>query len=260
MSEEEMRSIAAENLEAKMSFLEEQRQRASLINPLHLVISRSNRKSLKNTFYLYLKERVKYGHSLFYFFYSNFSALSPTCLFLIPNLLSGEVLPNVSLISLNLLDLDGSEEDLQQLKRDTEELAFPLLYQVTVHSGVQKAFQKADIVILLDDAPSDGSVLEEEDSEDDAEKRKVRRISELYREYGCMIDQGASKQVKVIVAPDSYANLACSLLLENAPSIDSSRFVAVSTQLENEARAIIAKKLNVRTSGESSACVQSQEQ
>lgn len=47
MSEEEMQSIAAENLEAKMSFLEEQRQQASLINPLHLVISRSNCTSAK---------------------------------------------------------------------------------------------------------------------------------------------------------------------------------------------------------------------
>lgn len=183
---------------------------------------------------------------------SNFSALSPTCLSLILNLLSGEVLPGVSFISLNLLDLDGSEEDLQQLKTDTEELAFPRPYQVIVHSDVQKAFQKADLVILLDVAPSDDIVSKEEDDEDELEKRRVRWISERYREYGRMIDEGASKQVKVIVAPESYSNLACSLVLGNAPTISSSRFVAVSTQLENEARAVIAKKLDVRTSGESS--------
>lgn len=45
-----MRSIAAENLEAKMSFLEEQRQLASLINPLHLLISRLARKNPKTNF------------------------------------------------------------------------------------------------------------------------------------------------------------------------------------------------------------------
>lgn len=192
-------------------------------------------------------------NALTFVLYSISSALSPKCLFLIPNLLSGETLPSVSLISLHLLDLDGSEEDLQQLKRDTEELAFPRLHQVIVHSDVQRAFQKADIVILLDDAPSDsGGPEEEDDDEEDVEKRKVRRISERYREYGRMIDEGASKEVKVIVALDSYANLACSLLLENAPTVDSSRFVAVSTQLENEARAVIAKKLDVKTSGEPS--------
>lgn len=196
--------------------------------------------------------------ALTFVFYSISSALSPKCLFLIPNLLSGDALPSVSLISLHLLDLDGSEEDLQQLKRDTEELAFPRLHQVIVHSDVQLAFQKADIVILLDDAPSDSGGPEEDDDEEDVEKRKVRRISERYREYGRMIDEGASKEVKVIVAPDSYANLACSLLLENAPTIDSSRFVAVSTQLENEARAVIAKKLDVKTSGEPSEWVQTE--
>lgn len=201
---------------------------------------------------------VAHTEGLDLMFYSNFSALSPKCLFLIPNLLSGEVLPGVSLISLHLLDLDGSEEDLQQLKMNIEELAFPRLHQVIVYSDVQQAFQKADVVILLDDVPSNGSVSEEDDDEDDVEKRKVRRISERYREFGRMIDEGASKEVKVIVAPDTYANLACSLVLENATSVKSSRFVAVSTQLENEARAVIAKKLGVRTSGESSEWVQSQ--
>lgn len=144
------------------------------------------------------------------------------------------------------------------MKRDTEELAFPHLHQVIVHSDVRRAFQKADIVILLDDTSSDSGGLEEDDDEEDVEERKVRRISERYREYGRMIDEGASKEVKVIVALDSYANLACSLLLENAPTVDSSRFVVVSTQLENEARAVIAKKLDVKTSGEPAEWVQTE--
>lgn len=58
------------------------------------------------------------------------SALSPTCHFLIPNLLSADVFPNVSAISLHLLDLDGNEEGLQQQRRETEDLALRLLHQV----------------------------------------------------------------------------------------------------------------------------------
>lgn len=50
-----MQSIAAENLEAKMSFLEEQRQRASLINPLHMVISRLTRKKPKHFYFCLFK-------------------------------------------------------------------------------------------------------------------------------------------------------------------------------------------------------------
>lgn len=48
---------------------------------------------------------------------------------------------------------------------------------------------------------------------------------------------------------DSFVNLRCSLLTDNASFIDSDQFVAMATQLENEARAIIAKELRVKTSG-----------
>lgn len=58
------------------------------------------------------------------------SALSPTCNVLIPNLLSAEVFPSVSAISIHLLDLDGSEEGLQWLRKEAEDLALCLLHQV----------------------------------------------------------------------------------------------------------------------------------
>lgn len=58
------------------------------------------------------------------------SALSPACRFLIPNLLSAELFPHVSAISLHLLDLDGDEEGLQQLGMETEDLALGLLHRV----------------------------------------------------------------------------------------------------------------------------------
>lgn len=58
------------------------------------------------------------------------SALSPICSVLIPNLLSAEVFPSVSAISIHLLDLDGSEEGLQWLREEAEDLALCLLHQV----------------------------------------------------------------------------------------------------------------------------------
>ena len=74
-------------------------------------------------------------------------------------------------------------------------------------------------------------------------------MSDRYREYGQLIDARASKEVKVIVSGDSFAHLRCSLLLDNARRIDSHQFVTMATQLENEARAVLAKKLKVKTSG-----------
>lgn len=86
-------------------------------------------------------------------------------------------------------------------------------------------------------------------TEDERElKRKIDAISERYREYGRLIDT-QTKEVKVIVSGESFVNLRCSLLLDYTHSIHSHQIVALATQLENEARAIVAKKLNVRPAG-----------
>ncbi|XP_034006878.1 putative malate dehydrogenase 1B [Trematomus bernacchii] len=206
-----MLSVASENLETKMNSIVEEQHRVSLIKPLHIWLS---------------------------------SALSPTGHFLIPNLLSAEVFPNTSAISLHLLNLEGKEEQLQWLRMVTENLALPLLYQVTIHTDLEQAFKEADVILLQDECWSDDS-----DTEDEEEmKKKVKRISDRYREYGQLIDTRANREVKVIVSGDSFVNLRCSLLLDNVNLIDSNQFVTVATQLENEARAIIARKLKVRTS------------
>ncbi|XP_053170584.1 putative malate dehydrogenase 1B [Scomber japonicus] len=206
-----MLSVAAENLETKINLIMDEQHRVSLFQPLQIWIS---------------------------------SALSPVCHILIPNLLSAEVFPQVSAICLHLLDLDGNEEGLQWLKMETEELALPLLHQVAIHTDLEQAFQEADVILLLDEWWSDDT--ENEDEEE--KKRKIKEISDRYTEYGRLIDARANKEVKVIVSGSSFVNLRCSLLLNNASSIDSRHFVTMATQLENEARAVMAKKLKVRTS------------
>lgn len=117
--------------------------------------------------------------------------------------------------------------------------------QVTIHTNLEQAFQKADVIILLDEPWCDDIT-----TKDDRElKRKVDAISERYREYGRLIDTQTKEEVKVIVSGESFVNLRCSLLLDNTHSIHSHQIVALATQLENEARAIVAKKLNVRPAG-----------
>lgn len=117
---------------------------------------------------------------------------------------------------------------------------------MTIHTDLEQAFQKADFIILLDEQWCDDTATEDEE---ELEKRKAEKMSERYREYGRLIDTRAKKEVKVIVSGDSFVNLRCSLLLDYTSSINSRQFVAVATQLANEARAIIAQKLNVRPSG-----------
>ncbi|KAA8579838.1 hypothetical protein FQN60_006931 [Etheostoma spectabile] len=212
MSTDIMLSVAAENLETKMNLIAEEQHRVRLVKPLHIWIS---------------------------------SALSSTCHFLIPYLLSAEVFPHVSAISLHLLDLEGNMEELQWLRMETEDLALGLLHQVTIHTDLEQAFREAAVILLLDEGWSEDG---DRENEEETKKKMVKGISDRYREYGLLIDTMANKDVKVIVSGDSFLNLRCSLVLDNARSIDSRQFVAVATQLENEAKAIIAKKLKVRTS------------
>lgn len=110
---------------------------------------------------------------------------------------------------------------------------------MTIHTDLEQAFHEADVIILLD----------ESDDIQEAEGRQAKAVLARYREYGRLIDARASREVKVLVSGDSLINMRCSLLVDSARAIDGSRFVAVATQLENEARAIVARTVNVRTSG-----------
>lgn len=117
---------------------------------------------------------------------------------------------------------------------------------MTIHTDLEQAFQKADVIILLDEQWCDDIATEDEE---ETKKRKLHAMSERYREYGRLIDKQTKKEVKVIVSGESFVNLRCSLLLDNTHAIHSHQIVALATQLENEARAIVAKKLNVRPAG-----------
>uniref|UniRef100_A0A3Q3W212 Lactate/malate dehydrogenase C-terminal domain-containing protein n=1 Tax=Mola mola TaxID=94237 RepID=A0A3Q3W212_MOLML len=179
-----MLSIAAENLEAKMSLIAEEQHRASLIKPLHIWI----------------------------------------------------------MLSVKRYDILGIFID-NPIRRKNE--AVKLYYlQVTTHTDLGQAFQGADVIILLDERWCEDS---DADNEEEKKRKQAMGILDRYREYGQLIDTRASREVKVLVSGDLFVNLRCSLLLDNARSIDRCQFVGVATQLENEARAIAAQKLKVRT-------------
>uniref|UniRef100_A0A3Q3BAM6 Malate dehydrogenase 1B, NAD (soluble) n=1 Tax=Kryptolebias marmoratus TaxID=37003 RepID=A0A3Q3BAM6_KRYMA len=202
-----MLRVAAENLETKMSLITDEQHRLSLVQPFHIWIT------------------------------------GLTCQMLIPHLLSVEVFPGITAINLHLLDLEGTKEEMQELQMDVEDLALSTLHQVTVHTGLEQAFQDANVILLLDDFSA-----QTEDGSDGEKQRRAKATSDRYREYGQLVDERASRQVKVIVSGELSVNLRCLLLAENACSIHGGQFVATATQLEDEARAVIAKEMRVRPS------------
>lgn len=175
----------------------------------------------------------------------SFSALNPICYSLIPHLFTPGLFSGLPTFSLHLMDTSASEEILQALKMETEDLAIPQLHEVTVHSDQTLAFQEAHFIIFLDDLQS---ACENNDEQDDKD-HMVSWVVKHFRHYGQLIEMNAQKDVRVLVAGDSLINMKCSLLIENAPSVDPHNFVAMTTQLEYEARTQLAQKLSVKTTG-----------
>lgn len=151
------------------------------------------------------------------------------------------------LLSLHLLDVGGDDEALHSIRMEAEDLSSPQLHEVTVHSVLgDDVFYQAHFIIFLDDwQPGQ----EEDGQTEDVCQAVMTKVVKNYQHYGKLIDSRAQKNVRVIIAGNSFINLKCSLLMENAPSVDSGHFVAMGTQLENEARAQIAKKLSVTSAG-----------
>ncbi|XP_073805273.1 putative malate dehydrogenase 1B isoform X6 [Danio rerio] len=144
------------------------------------------------------------------------SALNPVCYSLIPHLFTPGLFSGLPIFSLHLMDTSGSEEMLQALKMETVDLAIPRLHEPA------------------------GEYNDEQNDKD--------QVAEHFHRYGQLIETNAQKDVRVLVAGDFFINMKCSLLIENAPSIDPRNFVAMTTQLEYEARTQLAQKLSVKTS------------
>ncbi|XP_069052621.1 putative malate dehydrogenase 1B isoform X2 [Lepisosteus oculatus] len=206
MMTEMMKNIASENLQTKIDVMEEEAYYRSLIKPLHIWIT---------------------------------SALSPVCYALLPMLGKRDLFSENTVISLHLLDIGGSEEELCSLKTEAEDLALPIFHEITIHTELSEAFRDADVVLILDDIqPEEDQALRE---------RAIKELADRCQNYGLLIDSHSHKEVRVVVAGNSYVNLKCLVVMQNAPSINPHQFVATAIQLENEARAQLAKKLNINT-------------
>ncbi|KAM9305599.1 putative malate dehydrogenase 1B [Gastrophryne carolinensis] len=200
-----MKAIAAENMEAHMNLKIEEDELKRQFNPLHVWIT---------------------------------SASMPACYYLIPILACGEVFGMKQEIWLHLLDNGQCTDTLQGLKMEAEDLAFPCLREVTLHTLADDAFIQADFVVILDDILA---------KEDQSPEGYIKMVTDQFMQYGNLIDKNANKEVKVVVAGSTFVNLKALVIMKNAPSVNHRNIVALPTQLELEAKAQIATKMAVNS-------------
>ncbi|XP_074857630.1 putative malate dehydrogenase 1B [Carettochelys insculpta] len=208
MLSEQMLKIAVENLHTHIEIEKEEEYLKSLINPLHVWIS---------------------------------SASAPACYNLIPLLASGEVFGMATEVSIHLLDSNLYEEILHGIVMEAQDLAFPLLRSVSMHTKLDEAFLQADVVILLDDILFHHEIPSLENC--------IRQVTEQCKVYGSLIEKNANNSVKVIVSGKTFVNLRALMIMTFAPSVDPQNIIAVAMFLESAAKAMLARKLNMHSAG-----------
>ena len=167
------------------------------------------------------------------------NAKSLTCYNMISSIALGAALGPKTEVALHVYDTDALAT-LEGLEMEAEDLACGLLRSVTVTGDVTKAFKDASVVILLDEITR-----YENDTDDDY----LKTNSKVFASYGKVLNEVAKKDVKVVLGGYGPLNLNTYVLIQNAPSIPKENIVALSRVLENQAKAIIATRLNVNSAG-----------
>ncbi|XP_064017123.1 putative malate dehydrogenase 1B isoform X1 [Pogoniulus pusillus] len=207
-SNEEMLEIAEENLKAYAEIEKEEEEIKNLVKPLQIWIT---------------------------------SASSPICYQLIPLLANGEVFGMTTEISIHLFDTDKFKEVLCGIVMEAEDMAFPLLRSISVHTEIREAFVQADVVIVLDDVLLNHEVKSLENC--------IREVSEICQVYAPQIERNARSEVRVISSGKKFVNLKAMLIMTYGPSIKPENVIAVATSWESVAKAMLARKLNMNTAG-----------
>nr|XP_020864347.1 putative malate dehydrogenase 1B isoform X4 [Phascolarctos cinereus]XP_020864348.1 putative malate dehydrogenase 1B isoform X4 [Phascolarctos cinereus]XP_020864349.1 putative malate dehydrogenase 1B isoform X4 [Phascolarctos cinereus] len=201
MMTSEMLIIAGENLETHIEIEQEDEELKKKISPLRVWIT---------------------------------GASCPTCYNLIPLLVNGEVFGMEEEISIHLLNNSFEEGSLSATVMEGQDLAAPLLREISVCTVLEEAFFEAEVVIILND---------DIDNESESLENRIRARLPLCQLFGSLIEKNARRTVKVIVAAKTFLNLTTSLLITYTPSINPRNIIAVAMVMENEAKATLARKL-----------------
>ncbi|XP_027729618.1 putative malate dehydrogenase 1B [Vombatus ursinus] len=166
-------------------------------------------------------------------------ASCPTCYNLIPLLVNGEVFGMDKEISIHLLNNNFEEDSLSATVMEGQDLAAPLLREISTCTVIEEAFFEAEVIIILND---------DIDNESESLENRIRARLPLCQLFGSLIEKNARRTVKVIVATKTFLNLTTSLLITYTPSINPRNIIAVAMLMENEAKATLARKLKTTAS------------
>ena len=147
-------------------------------------------------------------------------------------LASGGVFGPHQKISLNLLEIPDLAPQLEGLKMELEDCAFPALHEIRVGSDSFDLFGDIDCAFLVGAKPR-GPGMER--------KELLQANGVIFQRQGQALDRSAKKRVRVLVVGNP-CNTNCLIALHNAKTISPDQFAALTRLDEFRARAVLAKK------------------
>jgi len=146
-------------------------------------------------------------------------------------LAAGELFPGKP-IALHLLDLPEAALQLEGVKMELQDSAFPLLQEIHTGSDAHKVFEGVNIAFLIGAKPR-GPGMERKDLLQDNGK--------IFQIQGKALSNAAAKDVRVLVVGNP-CNTNCLIAIHNAKNIPPEHFSAMTRLDQNRAMAYLAEK------------------
>ena len=150
---------------------------------------------------------------------------------------SGAMLGPDQPVILQLLEITPALGSLAGVSMELDDCAFPLLAGVVQTDDANRAFEGANIAMLVGSRPRTKGMERSE---------LLEANGAIFTVQGKALSDNAADDIKVLVVGNP-ANTNCLIAMNNAPNIDSSRFTAMTRLDHNRALAQLSAKTGVAT-------------
>jgi len=141
-------------------------------------------------------------------------------------------------VALNLIEIPQAMDALKGVVMELDDCAFPLLADIVATSDLNEGFKDANWALLVGSVPRKAGM----------ERGDLLGINgKIFVEQGKAIEKSAASDVRVLVVGNP-CNTNCLIAMNNAKSIPSDRWFAMTRLDENRAKAQLAHKAGVPVS------------
>ncbi len=151
---------------------------------------------------------------------------------------SGAMLGPDTPVELSLLEIPDAVKAAEGTAMELDDCAFPLLSRVDIFDDPVRAFEGANVALLVGARPR-GPGMERSDL--------LEANGGIFKPQGEAINAGAADDIKVLVVGNP-ANTNCLIAMSNAPDVPRERFTAMTRLDHNRAISQLANKLAVPVS------------